>query len=249
MDPLAEDYVGWSGYNYVMGNPIRLVDPDGMRVEAPIFGTNGELLGTDAQGWEGEAIVMNKEDFEQGMNHEDALSAGTELGSYTEGIRISEEDWNTVEANGGEKMHPYVTNNSDETVFFKPEGSQFGLDNAGAYPIAANTDLYVPVDGVAAPHVKEKEMFKVIDGKRVTVTNNDVTTSWNLIQQFRGGWLDKSWVKENNQTVEFYNNSPAPPCCGSTQSGNHKQEQKSYQKTVKARDTSWNALYSKSIKK
>jgi len=29
VDPLAEDYLPWSGYNYVLGNPIKLVDPDG----------------------------------------------------------------------------------------------------------------------------------------------------------------------------------------------------------------------------
>ncbi len=30
VDPLAEKYLNWSAYNYVMGNPVRLVDPDGM---------------------------------------------------------------------------------------------------------------------------------------------------------------------------------------------------------------------------
>jgi len=29
VDPLGEEYYGWSGYNYVMDSPLRLVDPDG----------------------------------------------------------------------------------------------------------------------------------------------------------------------------------------------------------------------------
>jgi RHS repeat-associated protein len=29
VDPLADRFAGWSGYNYVMGNPSGLVDPDG----------------------------------------------------------------------------------------------------------------------------------------------------------------------------------------------------------------------------
>ena len=33
VDPLADQFPGWSPYNYVMGNPVRLVDPDGMAPE------------------------------------------------------------------------------------------------------------------------------------------------------------------------------------------------------------------------
>lgn len=29
VDPMTEKYPGWSGYNYVMWNPVKLVDPDG----------------------------------------------------------------------------------------------------------------------------------------------------------------------------------------------------------------------------
>jgi len=32
LDPLASDYPSWSDYNYVMGNPIVFVDPDGKAV-------------------------------------------------------------------------------------------------------------------------------------------------------------------------------------------------------------------------
>jgi len=29
IDPLAEKYYGWNGYNYVLGNPVKFIDPDG----------------------------------------------------------------------------------------------------------------------------------------------------------------------------------------------------------------------------
>jgi hypothetical protein len=32
IDPLRHKYAGWSSYNYVMGNPLSLIDPDGREV-------------------------------------------------------------------------------------------------------------------------------------------------------------------------------------------------------------------------
>ena len=32
VDPMAAKYPGWSPYNYCMGNPVRVYDPDGMRI-------------------------------------------------------------------------------------------------------------------------------------------------------------------------------------------------------------------------
>mgnify|MGYP002412146070 FL=1 len=79
VDPLAEKYYSISPYAYVANNPVRFIDPDGMRVN-PIYDEYGNFQGTDDRGLKGEAIVMQKKDFKQGMSHEDALEKGTLYG-------------------------------------------------------------------------------------------------------------------------------------------------------------------------
>ena len=49
VDPLAEKYTPWSGYNYVMNNPAGLVDPDGMRVTDPLYYTSSQYMADEAE--------------------------------------------------------------------------------------------------------------------------------------------------------------------------------------------------------
>ena len=63
IDPLAEKFPAWSDYNYVLGNPVMLVDPDGRSASSPIYDENGNFLGTDSEGFKGEVIVMNRNAF------------------------------------------------------------------------------------------------------------------------------------------------------------------------------------------
>ena len=44
IDPLAEKYAAWSGYNYVLGNPIRLLDKDGRKPDNYYRNQQGDLL-------------------------------------------------------------------------------------------------------------------------------------------------------------------------------------------------------------
>ena len=50
---------------------MNCVDLNGLN---PIYSTKGDLLGTDDNGLQGEAIIMDSKSFTQGMSLEDALS-------------------------------------------------------------------------------------------------------------------------------------------------------------------------------
>ncbi len=51
VDPLAEDYAAYSGYNYVLGNPIIMIDPDGRSAKwIPSIDDNGVITYTSEEG-------------------------------------------------------------------------------------------------------------------------------------------------------------------------------------------------------
>ncbi len=80
VDPMVHEREWMSPYNFVQNNPILRVDPIGA-LDNPIFDREGEFLGTDDKGLQGDAIVMKRDDFKQSMSHIDALSKKTDLNS------------------------------------------------------------------------------------------------------------------------------------------------------------------------
>ena len=78
VDPMADKYPSMSPYAYCVWNPVKLVDPDG-RMVSPIYDADGNFLGTDDKGLQGEALIMNKADFHQGMSNEEAGTKGRTL--------------------------------------------------------------------------------------------------------------------------------------------------------------------------
>jgi len=73
VDPIVDQRISWSPYNYVLNNPLNRIDIDGF-MDRPIYDTDGYFLGTDDNGLQGDAIVMNRNNFKQGMSIEEASS-------------------------------------------------------------------------------------------------------------------------------------------------------------------------------
>ena len=130
IDPLAEDFVNYTPYNSMMNNPVMFIDPDGRAAMAPIYDPDGNLLGTDDQGLQGKAIVMDKKDFKQGMSHDDALAKN----KGAEGLNGKEAESKLVDSYNGLKDRPdydgKITLGEANEWFRNGEGSPLYVDSA-----------------------------------------------------------------------------------------------------------------------
>jgi RHS repeat-associated protein len=57
VDDLATEFSNWSPYNYVLNNPIIMVDPSGMY---PIYSDRGEYLGDDGRSGDGDLAFIGR---------------------------------------------------------------------------------------------------------------------------------------------------------------------------------------------
>ena len=78
MDPLCEKYYNISPYAWCGNNLANVVDFDGRN---PVYSCDGEFLGVNELGLQGEALFMDPQDFYNGMTLEESmkLNQGTEV--------------------------------------------------------------------------------------------------------------------------------------------------------------------------
>ena len=91
-DPLTTEFPSMSPYFFFNNNPIYYTDPTGMS-SSPIYDELGTFLGTDSEGFKGEAIFMSRSTFnlnggynngtdgsqKAGISHQTAMAVGQTL--------------------------------------------------------------------------------------------------------------------------------------------------------------------------
>ncbi len=174
VEPLLDNNISFTPYNYCKNNPVIFIDPNGAWDE--YVNEAGKYLGSDNDPNSNEVRVTSDEEWNQTNSKQSSSeekrnelqSRSTLLNEYKFGISISEQTWNVLESQNVERLDPYVINQSDYTIYYKPEEGDL------PWPIAPHTDLYTRVDGLNTPWISDGNVYKVPDYYRTVVNSKGV---------------------------------------------------------------------------
>ena len=232
LDPLAADFPAWSDYNYVMGNPVMLIDPDG---RSPIWYPEYDPI------TEKISLVKEERDNEQTLKEwangvfsdkevsklYNSLSCDkidlteTFIGDFVEGFKADEDNCNFncfnsvvsgLSAGGG-----WSDDVSEELLmeFFDKEGySEHSLDDKN---IRKNLDKAKPFQSVFGYSMKSEHGNEVtgLDHVSLYVGHDSSNTAWVLTKDgFRvensDGSLDDKGNRYNFQRGATFGGEDIP---------------------------------------
>jgi hypothetical protein len=218
-DPLTSEFPSMSPYCFFNNNPIYYTDPTGMSA-SPIYDELGTFLGTDSEGFKGEAIFMNRSTFnllggynngtdgsqKAGISHETAMAVGQTVGQVLDDG--SNDSFTQRESD--------MINNAITHIVSQTTNTQFSVNDltegkTSTYFATANTstyqgyDFYVKSSNGGMPQPINKQNNPASQGGK-TMTFNLNSAALTGKEQFTVNNIQNAAVHEGNGHLK--NNVP-----------------------------------------
>jgi len=145
VDPLTDQYVSFSSYNYVLGNPISNIDPDGRSVETDYYDSSSNLLLSTDDGSDNVVIINEGEEMSFILG---ALANWGSLGDLDFNISLGNQFGETFDTNA---FNSFFESNESDIENQRSDGLPLYIDDSNNSVEVANehaTFLYKNAKGI-----------------------------------------------------------------------------------------------------